>query len=276
MLMRGIGDEQRLRIKPAHRSGTHATYAGPVRNSGLGKHRVDELVGMQAALHQHLHLAFGGQGDGPLGSGMAVRHRLDADAVQRQPAAGGQRAQPRLGPDQQRLDQPGGGGVQRATQRAFVAGVNHGAGQWPARHQAGGDRAGPVGQAHFSIAPGRRAVQAGALAQAGGGVGHRGAGEKVGRRVGRQTGGQVGQPVSRWWVAGGHLESLGHLRTTEADEARSSQTCIKAFIAAAPAWGRAGRAGRRPSGSGPTRSGQSPRPGRPPASAPGTAGPGPH
>jgi hypothetical protein len=45
----------------------------PVRKRA-GEHRVDQLVGVQAAFHQHLDLALGRHVGGQLGRRMAVRH----------------------------------------------------------------------------------------------------------------------------------------------------------------------------------------------------------
>ena len=92
-----------------------------------GDHRMHQLVGVQAALHQHLDLAGGGQLGGAGGGGVAVLDRLDARVAQIQPGLLGQRADLRLRADQPRHDQAAPGGGQRAGQRGGVAGMHHAA-----------------------------------------------------------------------------------------------------------------------------------------------------
>jgi hypothetical protein len=92
---------------------------------GTGHHRAHQLVGVQAALHQRLHLARAGHGHGLVGGFVAVLGVDDAHA--RQVGAGrlGHGMDLGLRPHQHRHDQPAPRRFQRTQQRIVVARVDH-------------------------------------------------------------------------------------------------------------------------------------------------------
>ena len=98
----------------------------PVRSPMSLRHDgAQELVGVQTALHQQLGFPLAHQlhrfGRGPV----AVRNVHDPRAAERQPAVFGDLPDLRLGPDQDRHDQPVRTGFERAGQRRFLARVGH-------------------------------------------------------------------------------------------------------------------------------------------------------
>ncbi len=99
----------------------------PVRSAGCGQHGVNQLVGVQAALHEHLDIAAGGQLGRLFGSRMAVRHVDDFNTGQINAGLCGHMANTHFGTNQHRNDQAVAGRVHGAAERAFVARVHHGA-----------------------------------------------------------------------------------------------------------------------------------------------------
>ncbi|MNT91958.1 hypothetical protein D3C72_2331490 [compost metagenome] len=78
---------------------------------------MQQLVGVQAALHQQLGVAGAHGFDRALGRGMAVRGVDDPGVAQRKSMFGGNLPDARGGPDQDRYDQAQLRGLERAAQR---------------------------------------------------------------------------------------------------------------------------------------------------------------
>ena len=83
-----------------------------------------QLVGVQAAFHQCLDFAAGGESGTTLGCCMTVRHVLDAQALQLEPLRKSNRLQPGARSDQDRLDQPQPMRIKRGGQAGGIAGMN--------------------------------------------------------------------------------------------------------------------------------------------------------
>ncbi len=121
---RRVGDQQRLGIA---RHVEHEDVAHPARGaqSAIGVHRLGEqLVGVQAALHQGSQLALAGHRHGLCGGAVAVR-RFDqgqsgnVDVVVRRETADARRRS-----DQHCLDQPESRRIDRALERVHAAGMH--------------------------------------------------------------------------------------------------------------------------------------------------------
>ena len=121
---RGVGDQERLGVQ-RHIEAKHMRHAPAGAQLGARQHGVDQLVGVQAALHQHLDVAAGGQLGGFFCRRMAVRHRDDLNAGQVDAAFFSELAHARLGADQHRHDQAVARGVHGAAQRVNITGMNY-------------------------------------------------------------------------------------------------------------------------------------------------------
>ena len=96
---------------------------------GLGGHDLaEQLVGVQAALHEHLDLARPRERRGRRGRGVAVLRGHDADAGEVGAVRLCHRADAGGRTDQHGHDQPAAGRLERAEQRVAVAGMRHRAG----------------------------------------------------------------------------------------------------------------------------------------------------
>ena len=94
------------------------------KSANLCRDAAHQLVGMQAALHQSFALARMDHFDRLRGGGLAVRGIDDLIACDVQALFGGGVPDLGRGPHEDRLDDAGLGGVNRASQRTFVAGMH--------------------------------------------------------------------------------------------------------------------------------------------------------
>ncbi|UGA36371.1 hypothetical protein JOS77_18425 [Chromobacterium haemolyticum] len=96
-------------------------------DAGAARQRfAHEFVGVQAALHQNVGVAFAHQGHRLFGGGMAVRHVDQLKALQVHFQFVGQLGQPGGGGDQNGSGDAVVGCLHRAQQRFAAAGVGHG------------------------------------------------------------------------------------------------------------------------------------------------------
>jgi hypothetical protein len=95
-----------------------------------------QLVGVKAALHQHLALGSVNQLDAPGGRGLAVRGVDDLQACDVETVLARGIPDLRFGADQHGTDDAGFRTIQRAAQRRFIAGM-HNDGRYR-RHRFGG------------------------------------------------------------------------------------------------------------------------------------------
>ena len=82
-----IGERQQLRVARQVEQEGVAGSRGAAQAGRLVDHRRHQLVGVQRALHDHLHIVCARQLDGFLGRGVAVRHVDDLDAKFNQASA---------------------------------------------------------------------------------------------------------------------------------------------------------------------------------------------
>jgi hypothetical protein len=123
---RGIGDDQRLRVR---RHVHHEAVADAPRSAQTRlapHHRAHQLVGVQAALHQRQGLALAHQFHGLFRRGLAVRRvddrvRRDIDLVLAR-----QRLDPRARTDQDRCNEAQRRRLDRAAERTLVTRVRDG------------------------------------------------------------------------------------------------------------------------------------------------------
>jgi hypothetical protein len=122
---RRIGDEDRLGVgRHIHHEDMADAPIGPqpALFGGDGPH---ELIGMQAALHQHLGLRRVDQFDRSGSCFFAVRHVDELESRYVDGVLGGDARDLVGGPDQDRLDDSGFCGVGGAAQGGFVARMHH-------------------------------------------------------------------------------------------------------------------------------------------------------
>ena len=111
---RGVGDDERPRIRRRlHQEAVAHATPGAQRARNHGTH---QLVGVQAALHQRVDLAVERELHGARGGRVAVRHVLDREVVDLQLGLLRHRQKTRTRPDEHRLDQARGAGVERGGQ----------------------------------------------------------------------------------------------------------------------------------------------------------------
>ena len=125
----GVGDEQRLGMRRhVHDEDVADAAAGAQPGLALGD-RGQQLVGVEAALHEQLGLALAHERDGLLGRRLAVRRVDDLDAGDID--AAGLRELPDLvgRANEYGNDQSGPIGLERAGERGLVAGMRHRRGQ---------------------------------------------------------------------------------------------------------------------------------------------------
>ena len=122
---RRVGDDERAWIA----WGLHQIAVGESPRRAQAElavqRRADELVGVQAALHQRIDLAGPGQFDRACRSCVAVPDILDLDVVEIEPGGLGDRLEPHPRPDQHRHDQVCIARLERRRQRCLVAGMDH-------------------------------------------------------------------------------------------------------------------------------------------------------
>ena len=105
-------------------------HAAPGAQCTLSEHRLHQLIGVQAAFHQHAHLSQCRQLGGLGGCGVAVLHGQDLGTVQVDACLFGYGAQAGFGGDQHRCDQAVGCRIHGAAQGLGVAGVHHCTALW--------------------------------------------------------------------------------------------------------------------------------------------------
>ncbi|MNC62920.1 hypothetical protein D3C75_1129990 [compost metagenome] len=106
----------------------HEAVADSARGAQAGfplDHRAHQLVGVQAALHQRLGLAFAHQFHRAGGGGLAVGHVLDGQSAEVDAVLRGQGFDPFASADQDRCDQALAGGIHHSLQGTLVAGPGH-------------------------------------------------------------------------------------------------------------------------------------------------------
>lgn len=119
----GVGDEQRLGVS-RHVHDEHVAQAPPGAQPRVGAHHLrQQLVGMQAALHQRLRVARAHQLDGARRRRMTVRRIHETIAGQVHTERRGEHRDSRHRADQHGHDDPGPGGGGRRVQRYLVAGM---------------------------------------------------------------------------------------------------------------------------------------------------------
>ncbi|MNQ99874.1 hypothetical protein D3C85_1156260 [compost metagenome] len=122
---RRVGDDQGF-FMPRHIH--HEAVADPARGAQAGfplDHRAHQLVGVQAALHQRLGLAFAHQFHRAGGGGLAVGRVLDGQSADVDAVLRGQGFDPFALADQDRCDQALAGGIHHSLQGTLVAGPGH-------------------------------------------------------------------------------------------------------------------------------------------------------
>ena len=92
-----------------------------------GQHGVNQLVGVQAALHDDFYVTTGRQFGSLLCGGVAVRHRDDLSLAQVDVVLRSQVANAHLGTNQYRDDKAVGRSIHSTAKRFNIARVNHGA-----------------------------------------------------------------------------------------------------------------------------------------------------
>ena len=102
----------------------HAATCAQLRS---GQHSVDQLVGVQAALHDDFYVTTGRQFGCFLSGGVAVRHGDDLCLAQVDVVFSGQVADTHLGTNQYRDDKAVGRSIHSTAKRFNIARVNHGA-----------------------------------------------------------------------------------------------------------------------------------------------------
>jgi len=126
---RGVGDDDDT-IDRGHIHDEAMTDAPTGAQPGVAlDDRGHDLVGVQAALHQHLRLAFPGEANGGLGRRDAVRRIDQFEGGDVDPELFGDRRDARARPDQDRADQAQLRGFRGAAQGTLVAGMRHRAGR---------------------------------------------------------------------------------------------------------------------------------------------------
>ncbi len=122
-----VGQHQRA-LHTGHVEHEGVAGAGSAAQPGLSRHRgTQQLVGVQAALHQGGGPAIAAQGDGERGRGTRVVRAVDHFAARQvKLALLGGRLHAGAGAHQHRHDQAGAGGLNGRAQRCGITGVGDG------------------------------------------------------------------------------------------------------------------------------------------------------
>ena len=121
-----VRDQQGLAVQ-RHIEAEHVRQAAARAQGRLRQHGLEQLVRVQAALHQDFHLLAGGHAGGQFGRGMAVLHGVDFHTVQVDAGQLRRTADAAFGADQHRHDQAVACRVHGTGERSLVTGMDHGA-----------------------------------------------------------------------------------------------------------------------------------------------------
>ena len=121
---RSVGDDQRFVVQ-RHVEPEHMRHAPPRAQGWLGQHRVNQFIGVQAALHDHFHIALGRHVCPQFGSRMAMRHIVELGTAQVNAGLLRYFFNARTRPDQYRHDEAIAGRIHGSAERAIVTRVHH-------------------------------------------------------------------------------------------------------------------------------------------------------
>ena len=121
---RGVGDQQRLAVQRDVEA-KYMRHASPRAQLRAQQHGVNQLVGVQAAFHQHFHFPIDRHFGRFFSRRMAVRYRDDLDAAQVDASLLGDVTYAPFRTDQHRHDQAVARRVHGTAERTRVAGMHH-------------------------------------------------------------------------------------------------------------------------------------------------------